>query len=49
MALIFSLYDVVPFPVPHAPVIKHPRPSTPNPLFRACFGGGGAPQSLAHA
>ena len=49
IAPIFSLYDVVPLPDPQAPVKRQPNPSIPRPLFIACFGGVGAPESLAHA
>ena len=45
----FSLYDVVPFPVPKAEVKRHPIPSIPIPRFMAWLGGGGAPEILAHA
>lgn len=45
----FSLYDVVPFPVPQAPASRQPSPSIPMPLLIACLGGGGAPDSLAQA
>ena len=49
IAPMFSLYEVVPFPDPHAPARIHPIPSIPIPLFIAWVGGGGAPDSLAHA
>lgn len=45
----FSLYEVVPFPVPQAPASRQPSPSMPIPLLIACLGGGGAPDSLAQA
>lgn len=45
----FSLYEVVPFPVPQAPANRQPIPSIPIPLLMACFGGGGAPDNLAQA
>lgn len=49
MAPMFSLYEVVPFPVPKAPVRRHPIPSIPIPRLMACLGGGGAPDNLAQA
>lgn len=49
MAPVFTLYVVVPFPLPKAPVKRHPIPSTPIPRLMACFGGGGAPDNLAQA
>ena len=49
MAPMFSLKDVVAFPVPIAPAKKHAIPSTATPRLMACGGGGGAPDSLAHA
>ena len=36
-------------PDPMRPAMMQPRPSTPIPLLMACTGGGGAPESLAHA
>lgn len=45
-APMFSLYDVVPFPDPQAPAIRHPIPSIPIPLLIADVVGGGAPDSL---
>lgn len=49
IAPMFSLYDVVPFPLPKAPAKRHPIPSIPIPRLIACFGGGGAPDNLAQA
>ena len=49
MAPVFTLYVVVPFPLPNAPVKRHPIPSIPIPRLIACFGGGGAPDNLAQA
>ena len=34
-APMFSLYDVVPFPVPHIPAKRHPNPSTAIPASQA--------------
>lgn len=45
----FSLYEVVPFPVPQAPARRQPIPSTPIPRLIACLGGGGAPDKRAQA
>lgn len=42
----FSLYDVVPLPVPKAPAMIQPIPSIPIPLLIADVVGGGAPDSL---
>jgi len=49
MAPMFSLNEVVPHPLPKAPVKRHPIPSIPTPRLIACFGGGGAPDNLAQA
>ena len=49
MAPIFSLYEVVPVPVPQAPARMQPIPSIPIPRLIAWAGGGGAPDILAHA
>ena len=45
-APIFSLYEVVPLPLPQAPASMQPIPSIPIPLLMAAVVGGGAPDNL---
>ena len=47
-APIFSLYEVVPLPLPQAPASIHPIPSIPIPLLIAAVVGGGAPDNLKY-
>lgn len=46
MTAMLELIDVVPFPVPHAPASRDPRPSASRPLFTAALVGSGAADSL---
>ena len=49
IAPMFSLYEVVPAPLPNAPANMQQNPSIKIPRLTACCGTGGAPARRAHA